>query len=327
MKRIFRNFIHTFCWGALCVLISPFIETTLLYPFLESPSGCALAEEGMGVLVELDPAVWLELPEIEPQTVTLPCDQQPSPQGESLLKAFPWEFDTQELSNGTDQQCAITLTVGGRTVTHIEAQGGCERWPEPQSGTIKAIASYGWNVIDQEVVSNHTLLPPVTGTVPGCRVKKNYYCPDGRFLVGTDLTNRCPGGYYNFLRFPCDKWEAPWPPAPEDYIRETPLPDYPGTYIISILHDPAEIFVDESCDEAVYISDFEEICWKFGAGTPLPTPDPPHENAYTYSYTRQMVQVTTECLTKTYESMMQGLRYDGADTAVFRLRDLYAENA
>lgn len=81
-----------------------------------------------------------------------------------------------------------------------------------------------------------------------------------------------------------------------------------------------ETFVNESCDEVLYISDFEEVCWKFG--TPLPKPDPPHENAYTYSYTRQTVQVTTECLTKTYESTMQGLRYEGADTAVFRLRDL-----
>ncbi|MDY0095127.1 MAG: hypothetical protein RBT80_20725 [Candidatus Vecturithrix sp.] len=57
MKRIFRNFMHTFCWGVLCVLISPFIETTLLYPFLGSRSGWILAEERIGVLVELDPVV------------------------------------------------------------------------------------------------------------------------------------------------------------------------------------------------------------------------------------------------------------------------------
>ncbi|GAK58388.1 hypothetical protein U27_05362 [Candidatus Vecturithrix granuli] len=322
MKRIFRNFMHKLCWGALCVLISPFIETTVFSPFLGSQSGCVLAEEGIGVLVELDPATWLELPEFEPQTVTLPCDQSAPSPGESLLKAFPWEFSTQELSNSDDQQCVITLKVGGRTVTHIAAQGGCERWPEPQSGTIKAIASYGWNVIDQEVVSNHTLLPPITGTSRGCRLKRPHYC-SSLATPRTDFSSQCPWpGAYNFLHYLpiCNRWESPWPPAPEDDIRETPLPDRPGAYIISILYGPVETFVNESCDEVLFIADFKEVCWKFGA--PLPTPDPPHENAYAYSYTRQMVQVTTECLTTTYESRMQSLRYEGAGTAVFRLRDL-----
>ena len=75
--------------GGGCVLISPFIETILRYPFLESQSGWVLAEEGMGVLVELDPATWLEVPEFEPQTVTLPCDQQPSPARRVAPQSIP----------------------------------------------------------------------------------------------------------------------------------------------------------------------------------------------------------------------------------------------